>query len=206
MGLIVVGTTSKGPYEAKFVPMGGGWPVRPDAIREGRIEVQIAHRVPQAIDVLVELVELVADRAQGVEDGVAVEEAAVAQRDPDFGFGQDLAVVPGDAFGRLAHERILRRYGRVGAVSEAYDPGIPSKLKLVKHVLDRMVSLSLLLINLAIVIGATSRIIEFLYQVGYWRRDPIFTERSEGLVIIALASASFGAVGIIRFFLGRREI
>ena len=72
---------------------------------KARVNLEIAHRAEQPVDVLGELEGLVPDSACGIEDRLAELESAVAERDEHPALGLDLAVVVcNPLIGALSHD------------------------------------------------------------------------------------------------------
>ena len=65
--------------------------------REAGIDLQVAQRAVEAVDMLLQAERLAVEGARHVEGAVAVLPAAVAERNHDLAFGHELAVEPGDA-------------------------------------------------------------------------------------------------------------
>ena len=61
------------------------------------IDLQVAQRAVEAVDMLLQAERLALEGARHVEGAVAVLPAAVAERDHDLAFRHELAVEPGDA-------------------------------------------------------------------------------------------------------------
>ena len=66
-------------------------------LREARVDTHVLERVVEPVEVLVEAEDMVSEGARGVEDGVAVQEAGVADGHLGPTLGDDLAVHVGDA-------------------------------------------------------------------------------------------------------------
>ena len=65
--------------------------------RDAGIDLQVAQRAVEAVDMLLQPERRALEGARHVEGAVAVLPAAVAERDHDLGFRHELAVEPGDA-------------------------------------------------------------------------------------------------------------
>ena len=65
--------------------------------RQAGIDLQVAQRAVEAVDVLLQAERLAVKGARHVEGSVAVLPAAVAERDHDLVLGHELAIEPGDA-------------------------------------------------------------------------------------------------------------
>jgi hypothetical protein len=85
------------------------------ALRNARIDAEVAQRAIQTIHVLGELEDFAAERARGVEHRVAVLEAAVAEGYEHVALGHEPAVVVRDAIGGCHTVSFAQRGSRGGS-------------------------------------------------------------------------------------------